>query len=360
MEVAGLRTPLNEEAEYSAYADKMEKLGKPYEEGDDGYAKAVEKYLKENSTTIKQAIASKLANSKITGELAVSKDEFANYLLHWSYLANKAKLVGATTNFLPQHSSQGISGRKIADEWAKKYSKAGLKSWLTDDYWGYNDYKSQLNDKLDLDYTLKKIKNDPSKQVWWGDAHSTLFLYLINTQGGSEASTWALDGLNWLPDLEKLVEAKGEQAATELMKAVEAGFDAWVDLVMNDNFDKLIAQTQPKPQGGGGGAVGAIAQVSGKQAKEELKKDATLKGEFEKWLVDTLETGGATKEDLAADFGHGMKLDPDDLDMDDIVSNIIGNKKYSDDLGEFFSDYKGGLNESIHEQMLRVKKQLWK
>ena len=47
-------------------------------------------------------------------------------------------------------------------------------------------------------------------------------------------------------DVEKLMDTKGEQAAAELMKAVEAGFEAWTDLVMSDGLDKLIAQTPPE------------------------------------------------------------------------------------------------------------------
>ena len=204
-----------------------------------------------------------------------------------------------------------------------------------------------------LERTLKALKGD-NKVL----SLPLLYLYVINTQGGSEASTWELDKdsakyTKWIPEFKKLLDAKGEQAAAELIQAHAAGFDAWVELAMSDDFAKYLAKNPPK------GKQKSVS-IDGKQAAKELKKDATLKGEFEKWLVDTLEMGGATREDLIADYGDGMNLDPMDLDMDDIVSNIINNKKYSDDLGEFFSEYKGSLNESIFEQITKVKKQLWK
>jgi len=387
MEVAGLRSPLNEATDYSAYVEKMEKLGEPYKlASDDGYAEAVKKYIEQNSATIKQAIASKLTNSKISGELAVSRDEFADMLLYWSYLSpSRAKLLSAANAFASLNSSGGTTaGKRMTDEWAERFSKADLKTWLDDYKFGYQHYtetkygEGTLNEFIkDPKYALNVLRNTlKNTEAWWGYAHWILILYVINTQGGSEASTWKLNkdsakmagkfwqdedeeasGQSWGPELEKLMEAKDEQAAEELMKAVEAGFDAWVGLAMSDGLDKLIAQTPPE---GVDEPTTSTPQISGKQAAKELQKDATLKGEFEKWLVNVLETGGATQEDLVADFGDGMNLDPDDLDMDDIVSNIINNKKYSDDLGDFFSEYKDSLNESIFEQIVRAKRQLLK
>ena len=349
MEAAGLRNPLNEAADYSTYVEKMEKLGKPYKfVSDNGYEEAVKKYLEQNSATIKQAIASKLTNSKISGEFAVSRGEFADMLLYWSYLSpSKAKLLSAADSFASLNSSGGKTlGKRVTDEWAERFSKADLKTWLDDYKLGYTDYKETIKDfEKDPKDTLNTLKTTlKNTEAWWGYAHYILFFYVMNTQGGTPQ------------DVEKLMDTKGEQAAAELMKAVEAGFEAWTDLVMSDGLDKLIAQTPPE----GLEPTTSTPQVSGKQAAKDLKKDATLRGEFEKWLVDILETGGATEEDLVADYGDGMDLDPMDLDMDDIVSNIINNKKYSDDLGEFFSEYKDGLNESIFEQLTKVKKQLWK
>jgi hypothetical protein len=377
MEVAGLRSPLNEATDYSAYADRMEKLGEPYEYGDDNsLLKIIREYLKQNSATIKQAIASKLANSKISGELKVSRDEFADAILNSRFSAADAAGSSAIVSWVNRGS-----GRETTDELAKILSQPGLKSYAArevlgkgygEDYGGllpkdeqwyeYADKsEEEYNKKVSymrrlsyqLERTLKALKGD-NKVL----SLPLLYLYVINTQGGSEASTWELDKdsakyTKWIPEFKKLLDAKGEQAAAELIQAHAAGFDAWVELAMSDDFAKYLAKNPPK------GRQKSVS-IDGKQAAKELKKDATLKGEFEKWLVDTLEMGGATREDLIADYGDGMNLDPMDLDMDDIVSNIINNKKYSDDLGEFFSEYKGSLNESIFEQITKVKKQLWK
>lgn len=377
MEVAGLRDPLNEAADYSAYVDKMEKLGEPYEYGDaNSLLKIIREYLKQNSATIKQAIASELANSKISGELKVSRDQFADAILDSGFSAANAAGSSAIVSWV-----KGGSGRETTDELAKILSQPSLKSYAArgvlgkgygegyggllpkDEKWyeyadkSEEEYNKKVSYTRSLSYqleqTLKGLKGGSSVL-----SLPLLYLYVINTQGGSEVSTWELGKdsakyTKWIPDFKKLLDAKGEQAAAELIQAHAAGFDAWVELAMSDDFAKYLAKNPPKGQQ-------KSVSIDGKQVAKDLKKDATLKGEFEKWLVDTLETGGATREDLVADFGDGMNLDPDDLDMNDIVSNIINNKKYSDDLGDFFSEYKDGLNESIFEQLIKVKKQLWK
>ena len=115
MEVAGLRSPLNEATDYSAYADRMEKLGEPYEYGDDNsLLKIIREYLKQNSATIKQAIASKLANSKISGELKVSRDEFADAILNSRFSAADAAGSSAIVSWVNRGS-----GRETTDELAK-------------------------------------------------------------------------------------------------------------------------------------------------------------------------------------------------------------------------------------------------
>jgi len=377
MEVAGLRSPLNEATDYSAYVERMEELGEPYDYDNDNLRKIIKKYAEKNESTFKQAAASQLSNSKISGELAVSKDEFANAIAYNTFFMYTPPGGSAIYAWVSRYNSQQY-GRKTAEQLAQAFSSPGLKGLdnrseigtsagmmdpFKQPWYNYADASSEVYNKKvpshrklnrDLEWTVETLKGDVKSAKYGIDDYNLLCLYVINSQGGSEASTWKLDDeTSWVSDFKKLMDAKGDQAAAELLKAYEAVFDAWVELAMSDDFAKHLAKTPPK------GKQKSVS-IDGKQAAKELKKDATLKGEFEKWLVDTLEMGGATREDLIADYGDGMNLDPMDLDMDDIVSNIINNKKYSDDLGEFFSEYKNSLNESIFEQLTKVKKQLWK
>jgi len=197
------------------------------------------------------------------------------------------------------------------------------------------------------------------------DGWQELLTYLVNTQAGAEASSWKYDNGGGSPTrkqdyskfglkVKDLFDKKGEQAATELVRAYAKGFGVIANGTINGFAEYAknnpLAKQSPEP-------AGMDNLVKAEEALQKFKKDPSLKQKFEEYLASALEDT-ATREDLVSDYGDSSMDDTDGFDINSIVRNIITKKKHREDFGQYFSDFEeesGSINESIYKQILRIK-----
>jgi len=369
MEIAGL--PVNEASnlDVQAYISTWVEATKDMHEFD--AMDLFTEFIQQNKSEIVQAISTELASSKISGTFAASKEQFAErvYMNLINSGVNGPQLLSRAV-VIP-NTDQGNRTKQFVDG----LSQPSMQSYI--------NIKNLPNPKQQSWYVKASDGNTTGVTniaglVYWGakeakegrkvsvgslDGWQELMIYLVNTQAGTEASSWKYDRGGDSPtrkqDYDKfglkvkdLFDKKGEQAATELVKAYAKGFGVIADITVNDfiEYAKKHSRSPKSPE-----PFGADTLAKAEEAVQKFKKDAGLKQRFEKHLASTLEDT-ATREDLIDAYGPGMQ--EDDFDIDEIVYNIITKKKYREDLGQYFSDFEeeiGGVNESIYKQILEIK-----
>jgi hypothetical protein len=172
----------------------------------------------------------------------------------------------------------------------------------------------------------------------WGRFEEAPYRQFCEALESGDAKT-----LKQYPSASKLFNEVGKEGEEELANTFREVFVAAMDIfntsfpdyvkseVKKMNFPKKPEETF-KPSY-------SPTNATAKKALEAFKKNVSLKGDFEQWLVDELEGGDyGNREELISNFGPGMQ--EDDFDMDEIVYNIINKKKYQNNLGEFFSEFE--------------------
>ncbi len=370
MEMAGL--PVNEDSnlDAQAYISTWVEATKGMHEFDamDQFIK----FIQQNKSEIVQAISTELASSKISGTFAASKEQFAQkiYMNLIRSGVNGPQLLSRAV-VIP-NTDQGSRTKQFVDG----ISQPNMQSYIS--------IKDLPNPKQQSWYLKASDGNTTGVTniaglVYWGakevregrdvivgslDGWQELMIYLVNTQAGTEASSWKYDNGGDSPTYKQdyakfglkvkdLFDKKGEQAATELVRAYAKGFGVIADITINE-FVKYAKEHPWSPESPE--PVGADNLAKAEEAIQKFKKDAGLKQKFEKHLASTLEDS-ATREDLIDAYGPGMQ--EDSFDIDQIVSNIITKKKYREDFGQYFSDFEevsSNVSESMYEQLLQVTK----
>lgn len=369
MEIAGL--PVNEASnlDVQAYISTWVEATKDMHEFDG--KRLFTEFIQQNKSEIVQAISTELASSKISGTFAASKEQFAQkiYMNLIDSGVNGPQLLSRAV-VIP-NTDQGNRTKQFVDG----LSQPSMQSYITikdlpnpkQQSWyvkASDGNTTGVENIAGLVYWgAKEVQEGRDVAVWALDGWQELMIYLVNTQAGTEASSWKYDKGGDSPthqqDYDKfglkvkdLFDKKGEQAATELVKAYAKGFGVIADITINEfvEYAKENPRSPESPE-----PFGADTLAKGNEAVQKFKKDAGLKRRFEKYLANTLEYSD-TKEDIIDTYGPGMQ--EDDFDIDEIVYNIITKKKYREDLGQFFLDFEeetGGVNESIYKQILEIK-----
>jgi hypothetical protein len=193
------------------------------------------------------------------------------------------------------------------------------------------------------DLLNKESAKSPSMILTVTDYQWGGFLETAYRQFREALESGDVKSLKQYPSASKLFTKVGSEGEEELANTFREVFVAAVD-IFNTSFPEYVKNEAkkmnfPKKPEEKFKPSYNPNNATAKKALEAFKKDISLKQDFEQWLVDELEGGDyGDREDLVNDFGP--KLDPDDLDMDDIVYNIINKKKYQNSLGEFFSEFE--------------------
>lgn len=371
MELAGLLIKEGSDLDAQAYISTWSEATKGMHEFD---AKDLfVRFLQKNKSEIIQAISTELASFNISGVFAVSKQQFAEKIytnlirsgVNGPQLLSRAVVIPDT--------DQGNRTKQFVDG----ISQPSMQSYI--------DIKNLPKPKQQSWYTKASDGNTTGVTniaglVYWGadevkelriggvsnlDGWQELMIYLVNTQAGAEASSWKYDNGGNSPTrkqdynkfglkVKDLFDKKGEQAATELVRAYAKGFGVIANGTVNGFVEYAknnpLAKSSPEP-------AGMDNLVKAEEALQKFKKDPNLKRKFEKYLAGALEDT-ATREDLVNDYGDSSMDTGDGFDVNSIVRNIITKKKHQEDFGQYFSDFEGesgSINESIYKQILRIK-----
>lgn len=375
MEIAGLPIQEGSDLDEQAYLDTWSEATSGLEEFD--ALKLFVNFLEENKSEIKQAISTKLSSPNISGAFAVSKEQIAEKI--YKSLTDRYGVNGPNSNLLSRavvipNTDQGNRTKQFVDNISQPSMQSYMnikdiprnpkqQSWYIKASDG--NVTGVANIGTMLYYGAKEAREGKKASVASLDGWQELMIYLVNTQAGGEASSWKYDDGGNSPTRKQdynefglrvkvLFDKKGTQAATELVRAYAKGFGAIVNCTVNGFVEYAknnpLAKQSKEP-------IYMDNLGKAKEALQKFKKDPSLKQKFEKYLADTLEDT-ATREDLVDDYGDSSMDDMDGFDIDSIVNNIITMKKHQEDFGQYFSDFEeesSNINESIYQQMLRIK-----
>lgn len=376
MEMAGLPIQEGSDLDEQAYLDTWSEATSGLEEFD--ALKLFVNFLEENKSEIKQAISTELSSPNISGAFAVSKEQIAEKI--YKSLTDRYGVNGPNSNLLSRavvipNTDQGNRTKQFVDNISQPSMQSYMnikdiprnpkqQSWYIKASDG--NVTGVANIGTMLYYGAKEAREGKKASIASLDGWQELMIYLVNTQAGSEASSWKYDDGGNSPTRKQdynefglrvkvLFDKKGTQAATELVRAYAKGFGAIVNGTVNGFVEYAknnpLAKQSKEP-------IYMDNLGKAEKALQKFKKDPSLKQKFEKYLADTLEDT-ATREDLVDDYGDSSMDDMDGFDIDSIVNNIITTKKHQEDFGQYFSDFEeesSNINESIYQQMLRIKR----